>query len=708
MDWPQSASGHPDHRQNGFYLVLLAALPFLIFADALFSPLKAIGGDNLQLYWPDLVYLFNSLRDGHFPLWDPYERAGDPFISDPQNGIFYPLNYLFIAAAMLLGKLSFTLQEIKVLVHLAIAGTGMFVFLQRKLKLAPSAAFIGALVFLLQPYFAGHIRHILLLPAAYLPWILFTLHAMRHQDSFRALGAFSLLCGIVLVAGSPPGAWYTLLFAALYALFLLSQPSPVIGRLRFVGMGICGLLCALMISCVVWLPALQHIPFSVVENRSFDYLSSMSLRLHELKHLVIAGPTSEERWVYIGFVPVLLALGACVQRRLRHQVLFWWLVATFFLLVLVGRELPAFRVLSALPGFDLFRHPVRYILLPGAALSILAGIGLDTLQKALYSRLNPVSVSARMARWGIPIGVSVLIMATLAPPMRTIGLQTLKQSPSATNAKAIEMNGLARDWRMLDEGYISNGPGDRLSLRDFRGYATNFVYFRWAKVRQAMRHRPELLSLYNVRYYGPHPTDFHATVPRIGNKPGWSLKSPGLYENPTAWPAAFWTPAARLVRDHKQALQQLKYTKTFSAEAILERNQLPSSDIPQPLLSHTKKKSPEPVTIKPAKIISLSSNMADVEVNAASVGLLIVNETWYPGWTAWLGERKLEVFPANYLQRAVVVPAGRHRVHFEFQPDNLTATLIISVLGLLAAILLLFMGKRFHSAKIQSSMHVSR
>ncbi len=648
------------------YLLALVLLPFLLFIDALSSPRTAIGGDSLSLYWPDLVYLYKSLVIGHFPLWDPYERAGDPFAFDPQSGLWYLGNAPFLLLAWLWGDLPHLFQEMKILVHLAIGSVGMFFFLQRSLKLDGRASFCGALIFLFQPYLVSHIRHILLLPVAFLPWMLFFLARLRHETSWLAnLAWFSFFGSLTILSGSPPATWYVFLTAGLVGLWFMAQASDVVPRWRFLALGFFGAALSLLCGAATWFPAMFHVPLSVVQNRSFGYLSVLSLRISDLTNLMFAGHPNEETWVTFGFLPLVLALIAPFSRRFRWATLYLLGVASLFFLVLVGRELPLFQWLTSLPCFNLFRIPARYILVSGTVISILAAIGLMTLTSWLKTRR--AFVLAVVGPWLLLLlSISVLI-TTLAPVMRQVALQELKRDPSSNPPGTERMEGLTDRWRMLDEGFLGNGPGDRFFWRDFRGYATNFVYFRWAEARKVLKKKTSLLSVWNVRYYGPHRRDFHATVPRIGKVKGWKALAPGLYENKNAWPSAFWTKDIDfLAKNAKGALSRLKTKGIRERALILERDTLSNDEAYRFRRSTKKRRNRSPKV--DAEKITITPNETVVVIKAPSDGLLVLNECWYPGWTATVDGIETKVFPANYLQRAVEVPQGRHTVRFSFCP----------------------------------------
>src|SRR5438270_1149306 len=56
---------------------------------------NAVLADSTQLSLSWASFARHSLAAGEWPLWDPYTFAGQPFASNPQNQLYYPLTWLF-------------------------------------------------------------------------------------------------------------------------------------------------------------------------------------------------------------------------------------------------------------------------------------------------------------------------------------------------------------------------------------------------------------------------------------------------------------------------------------------------------------------------------------------------------------------------------------------------------------------------------------
>jgi hypothetical protein len=84
-----------------------------------------------------------------------------------------------------------------------------------------------------------------------------------------------------------------------------------------------------------------------------------------------------------------------------------------------------------------------------------------------------------------------------------------------------------------------------------------------------------------------------------------------------------------------------------------------------------------------------------VSIRSASSrpGVLVLTDTWYPGWEATVDGRAVPVLQVDWTFRGVVVPPGRHVVEFRYRPVWLVPGLALS-LGSALIVLLLVVAPR--------------
>ncbi|MCK5820710.1 MAG: YfhO family protein [Bacteroidales bacterium] len=105
-------------------------------------------------------------------------------------------------------------------------------------------------------------------------------------------------------------------------------------------------------------------------------------------------------------------------------------------------------------------------------------------------------------------------------------------------------------------------------------------------------------------------------------------------------------------------------------------------------------------SIEPEDEISLDEcqpNYLKYSAKNSKERLAIFSEIWYPhGWKAFIDGEETDILRANYLLRALVIPAGDHQVEFRFESTSLKTGQTIALISSLLIILLLI-GYGFRS-----------
>ena len=88
------------------------------------------------------------------------------------------------------------------------------------------------------------------------------------------------------------------------------------------------------------------------------------------------------------------------------------------------------------------------------------------------------------------------------------------------------------------------------------------------------------------------------------------------------------------------------------------------------------------------ELVAYQPNYLKYEVNSEKGGTVVFSEIYYPGWQSTVDGEEVAHGRANYILRAMNVPAGKHVVEFKFDPKSLHATETIAfiALGLLAVL----------------------
>lgn len=178
-----------------------------------------------------------------------------------------------------------------------------------------------------------------------------------------------------------------------------------------------------------------------------------------------------------------------------------------------------------------------------------------------------------------------------------------------------------------------------------------------------------LLNLLNVRYIV-----VPARIP---------ANRPDLMSLIDRWPTVYQDAAVRILENQDalprawlvHASQQATAPDVLRllASGSIDPRQVALVETPAPNLSPTSDVGDEHVTV------TLSTpDRLQLSVRADGNTLVMVSETYDSDWRAYVDGRPVGIVRADYLFRAVPVPAGVHRVEFRYQPPSLTLGLLIS------------------------------
>lgn len=145
----------------------------------------------------------------------------------------------------------------------------------------------------------------------------------------------------------------------------------------------------------------------------------------------------------------------------------------------------------------------------------------------------------------------------------------------------------------------------------------------------------------------------------------WRGRDYLLYRNPTALPRAYVVPRARVAPEGLGMVAL--FPETPAREAVLMAVD-PLDGLEGPRQA-----------FRPASYARPDPDRVVVEVRTQEPGLLVVADTWTPGWSARVDGRPAEVLRGNRAQRVVALPTpGLHRIEMEYTPPGLRSALALT------------------------------
>jgi hypothetical protein len=98
-----------------------------------------------------------------------------------------------------------------------------------------------------------------------------------------------------------------------------------------------------------------------------------------------------------------------------------------------------------------------------------------------------------------------------------------------------------------------------------------------------------------------------------------------------------------------------------------------------------------------ATIERYSGRSVTLQVDAACPGLLVLPDTYFPGWKATVNGDEQTIYPTDGAFRGVAVPEGSSRVEFRYEPRAFPIGIVLAVTGLAGfAVAWLVSRRRWH------------
>src|SRR5690606_4563185 len=93
------------------------------------------------------------------------------------------------------------------------------------------------------------------------------------------------------------------------------------------------------------------------------------------------------------------------------------------------------------------------------------------------------------------------------------------------------------------------------------------------------------------------------------------------------------------------------------------------------------------------KLTQYSPKQLTFESNNSQNGLAVFSDIYYPkGWKATIDGKELPIVRANYVLRALPIPAGKHTIEFSFEPPSFSKGERMGLIGSILLTLLIAAG----------------
>jgi hypothetical protein len=288
-----------------------------------------------QYVWRKLAV--ENLKQGQFPLWNPYSFSGYPLYANFQSAIFNPLNILYFFSDFN------SVWTFQIMLQPLFASVFMYILL-RSLKIGISGSFISSFVYAFSGFSIAWMEwNTIGFIFAFTPLLLFCIEKIFQSiksskliEPKNSIWYFLLIISMVFIysAGHLQLFFYSILVGFSYSIFrFFSLKSR---RFFFGFLIMSGIIFFCILTFIQWYPELKFINLSA---RNFDqvnfFLPSWFIPWQNLIQFLIpdffGNPATGNYWGvwnygefigYIGIIPLISALYAVVFGKSRLRLFF--------------------------------------------------------------------------------------------------------------------------------------------------------------------------------------------------------------------------------------------------------------------------------------------------------------------------------------------------------------------------------------------------
>lgn len=559
------------------FILLLSCIvyfPFLSFSEC------AYVGDTGNEYIPFVGYIQESMIENYeIPLWIHHISSGMPFLAIGDKPVFYPILLFF-----LLFFKSFVAYNLMAVLHLILAGIGMYLLVHKMTKSA-IASLISGIIFMLNNYSSNAFTGWYGWGIAFIPYLLYLILKTYESKKIEDIIIYSMLLAIGFALQFYSGSIFIFMYTfLLFGTFLAFKLIGKNFRARLTKSIIIGFIATIFTLGLIALIVLPNQEFSSKTNRAGDMtfeesaghtinIFDFSTKKSAFTNLV-KGCTGGGRCSSFGVVAFILLLFSIPSIKKKNVFFFW---AVLILVILLATGSPLYYLLwKFIPPFDKMRNIARVSIIGVFAVSALAGFGYINLRlkvekilkmtfnkKALFvSLLIALLLVDLLLFFGAfsRIGVKLDSIRTCNDHETKLMQDLSKEySKEPFRVKFYNINGIGRSTQYatipmgLDSVYGHyGGLWIPEYLNEYLGMALQKPSRMWGNINVRYLVSPENVSLEGF--------EFEKEYENCSECFREEINGPYLYENDFYLPRAFFSENAVLIAgEGKNALRAMYY-----------------------------------------------------------------------------------------------------------------------------------------------------
>lgn len=423
------STGPADNRRHFVAIFSLLIFTLVFFREGLFLNTRTVNWDTAHIYYPNMYFMGNMLRNFDLPLWNPYLFTGYPAFVNIESQNFYPINYLFLLFTDFTAKTVY----IQLVLHYFLAASFMYNLCFYYIRNS-AAALVGAVTFAFSGFMIGHFQHLIIIEGViWLPLIVYFLERSIGEKRIDMACYGSLAFTMSILAGHPQTFFYIGCYIVLHGVYrafknFYSEHKGSIPLTNAAMMVFIICFFAILLSFVQLLPTYEFAsltgrkgpipPETVFAGGVIGIEGLISFLVPSYFFTGISNAGS----YYWGFISIsqgifycsvaglLLFIVGIIKYKINGDIIFFAVFSLFIVLLVTGEEKSLYYMFyEYVPGFDKFRGPINMRFLFHFAFSIIAAYGAYALYEGMMKNKDFL----------LSIGVLMSLFITLfllAPP----------------------------------------------------------------------------------------------------------------------------------------------------------------------------------------------------------------------------------------------------------------------------------------------------
>jgi hypothetical protein len=688
--------------------------------------------DSKNQFYAFFRFLSETLRAGEWPFWNPYQYGGYPSVADPQSLV---LNPVFVIWGLLDSNPSMRVFDLVVFSHLLAGGVGVVAIGWRAAWPIPANVLAAAVFMFGGAASGRLQHTGIILAYALFPLALLLLHIALERSSLVLGACFALAAANIALGRNQVALLLCALLSGLALAAVLGSGRPwaylreragVLATMSITGTAV--LILPLLLT--IQFAQLSNRPAESVEDAlrgSFYPANFANLAVANIfgTHRSYWGPGAatlpavaltddSENYLFFGAVPTLLIVwwglvagGAWRPGRRAMTVALFG--ACLFML---GRYTPFYGLaFKLLPGVDLFRRPTDGSFVFGIAFAMLAGHCLSDYVKQGVPRFRLVPTIAAASAYLAIVAWAVMFSAGTGHGPSS-AREALGAGALMVVVLAIVLGARRGQARMVAAWLLALLAVGELLWWNAASRLNAEPRTNYSVLEMPTGAQSEAIAVLESAIAADHRNNKHPRVEVLGLGGAWQNLAMvrgweatngynplriGLYDRLVApgeenwdvsqrrFPSSFANYDAPLAR--KLGLTYLVLGQPLAGIPALSTP--PAAELifagPPVWIYHLEDTAPRAIfesgdakmraglSNRPsiAKVESLRPGRVELVTASPVDGVLVLHDNYYPGWTAEVDGVPAPIRRSQRLFREVAVPAGHHRVIFQFSPVSL-------------------------------------